>query len=152
MNLSEPQFIHKRCLELIRASAMNENHWERTLLDQTHPRIRDFIKNLDDELAIVSFFAADDDWTLYTTHRMVGEHEGIRAEISRDEFCDTDFGDFKGDFDSPRIETAAIRFGKKSRLFYYETGYASMAPIHYFKFWRLKWPVWRQTYQLSKKA
>jgi len=34
--------------------------------------------------------------------------------------------------------------------FLYETGYASMAPIHYFKFWSLKWPVWQQTYRMDK--
>jgi len=128
---------------------MHEKNWEWTLLDELHSPLESRIEYGDDEHVIVSFFASNRDWTVYTTHRLIGECDGRRAEILQPKFGSTGFGDFKGDLDAPRIEPAKIRIGLRTRPFLYETGYASMAPIHYFKFWSLKWPIWKETYQLS---
>ena len=73
------------------------------------------------------------------------------VSIPQRDFDDCDFGDFKQDLDSPRATTATIRHRKTKSNFRYESGYASMAPIHYFKFWRVKWPAWRQTHLIELK-
>jgi hypothetical protein len=86
-----------------------------------------------------------------TTHRMVGTVDLKRTEISSDDFGVTDFGNFKQDLDSPRITRAKISVRGRSQTFLFESGYASMAPIHYFRFWTRKWPVWRETYRLSRQ-
>ena len=130
---------------------MHEASWEMTLLDRCHDSIASNISLFDDEYPLVSFFAAAGDWTLYTTHRLVGEVSSKRTKIERSDFGSTEFGNFKQDLDSPRVTEAAVSCEHGSRVFLYESGYASMAPIHYFKFWRLKWPAWKETYRIQKE-
>lgn len=101
MKISESQFIRERCLKVIRKASMHEGSWEMTMLDRCHDPIASEVSLNDDEYPLVSFFAADGDWTLYTTHRLVGEVSGKRTEIRRSGFGSTDFGDFKQDLDSP---------------------------------------------------
>ncbi len=151
MKLSESQFIHERCLKVIRKSSMHVDSWEMTLLDRYHDPIESAVRLEDDEYVIVSFFAGEADWTLYTTHRLVGEVSGKRADIERSEFGATDFGNFKQDLDSPRVTKAIIRTKHGTQQFLYESGYASIAPIHYFKFWSLKWPAWKETYRIENE-
>ncbi|MEM8953191.1 MAG: hypothetical protein AAGD22_03480 [Verrucomicrobiota bacterium] len=151
MKLSESQFIRERCLKVIRESSMKEDSWEMTLLDRCHDPIAFGIPLGEDEFPLVSFYAGEGDWTLYTTHRLIGEVSGKRSEITRPDFGSTDFGNFKQDLDSPRVTEATIRCKGDSRVFLYESGYASMAPIHYFKFWNIKWPVWKETYRLEQQ-
>lgn len=151
MNLSESQFIRERCLRMVRKASMHEKHWEWTMLDSIHRPVADQIALCEDEYPIVSFCAGADDWTLMTTHRVVGAVDARRTEIQRDDFGTTDFGNFKQALDSPRITPARVMISGRSQTFLYESGYASMAPIHYFRFWSLKWPAWRETYRLSKE-
>lgn len=151
MKFSESQFIRERCLQVIREASMHVDSWEMTLLDRCHDTIESAVRLEDGEYAIVSFFAGEGDWTLYTTHRLFGEASGKRGEIERSEFGATDFGNFKQDLDSPRVTEAAIRTKRGSQPFLYESGYASMAPIHYFKFWCLKWPVWKEAYRIENE-
>lgn len=129
---------------------MHLDSWERTLLDEQHSQLQKQVRLLPDEFPIVSFYASDEDWTLYTTHRLTGKAEGVKVELEHTQFEDTDFGDFEGDSDSPRIDRALIKNRGKKYYFVYETGFASMAPIHYFKFWSLKWPVWKKTYEINQ--
>ena len=151
MNLSESQFSRERCLKVIREASMHERSWEMTLLDGCHDPIAAAVSLEDGEFPLVSFFAGDGDWTLYTTHRVIGEALSERTEIERSDFGSTDFGNFKQDLDSPRVTEANIRCKQASRVFLYESGYASMAPIHYFKFWSLKWPAWKETYRIENE-
>jgi len=153
METSESQFIRERCLKLIRESSMNEGTWEMTLLGRCHEAIADSVPLRDDEHPIISFYAGPGDWTLYSTHRLIGERSGLRCGMDTADFGSTDFGDFKEDTDAPRVTDAMVhgRHGmRRSQVFLYESGYASMAPIHDFKFWRLKWPVWRETWRLQQ--
>jgi hypothetical protein len=152
MSLTESQFIRERCLRLIRKASMHEKRWEWTLLDQAHELVARQIALRDDEYPIVSFCAGADDWTLMTTYRMVAVVDAERSEIERDAFNTTDdFGNFKQDLDSPRITPAKIKVRGNSHTFLYESGYAAMAPIYYFRFWSLKWPVWKETYRLASQ-
>lgn len=151
MSLTESQFIRERCLALIRKASTHEDHWEWTILDRMHVVVAGQVSLEEDEFPIVSFCAGPGDWTLMTTHRMVGAAGADRSEIERDDYGTTGFGDFKQDLDSPRVTPAKIGVRGRSSTFLYESGYASMAPIHYFKFWRLKWPAWRETYRLSTR-
>src|SRR5437660_7987900 len=103
MSPTQSQFIRERCLRLIRKASMHEKHWEWTMLDNIHKPVAEQSALWDDEYPIVSFCAGADDWTLMTTHRMVGAVDTRRTEIQRDDFGTTDFGDFKQDLDSPRV-------------------------------------------------
>jgi hypothetical protein len=150
MKLFESQFIRERCLKVIRESSMHEGSWEMTLLDRCHDPIESAFPLEDGEYPLISFLAGGD-WTLYTTHRLVGEISGKRAEIDRTEFVSTHFGNFKQDLDSPRVTEASIRTKEGSLEFLYESGYASMAPIYYFRFWSIKWPVWQETYRIENE-
>lgn len=129
---------------------MNESSWEMTILDGIHPAVEPFVQ-FDDELPIISFFDGAGDWTVYTTNRMIGEIDGLRTEIRRSDFGRCNFRDFKQDLDSPRVTVATISCGKRKSQFYYESGYAAIAPIYYFRFWRIKWPVWKETYQIETR-
>ncbi len=136
---------------VIREASMHEGSWEMTLLDRCHDAIASKVSLYDDEYPLVSFFASDGDWNLYTTHRLVGETSGTQTEIECSDFDSTAFGNFKRDLDSPRVTEAVVRSKHGSRVFLYESGYASMAPIHYFKFWSLKWPAWKETYRIENE-
>jgi len=151
MSLTESQFIKERCLKVIREASMHEKHWEWTILDRVHEVVARQTALHAGEHPIVSFCANSNDWTLMTTHRLVGSVDAQRTEIGRDDFSTTDFGNFKQDLDSPRITPAKISVRGRNQTFLYESGYASMAPIHYFKFWSLKWPAWRETYRLLQE-
>lgn len=83
MKLSESQFIRERCLKVIREASMHEIAWEVTLLDRCHDPIVSTIQLDGDGYPLVSFFAGTGDWTLFTTHRIVGEALGKRAGIER---------------------------------------------------------------------
>src|SRR4030095_1127935 len=148
MAVTESQFIHERCLGLIRGASMHEARWEWTMLDRVHDALADRVKLAENECPIVSFFVSQDDWTLMTTHRIACSFGGRFYEISRDQFGTVDFGNFKQDVNSPCVTTACMTVGRKSIEFLYESGYASMAPINYLKFWHTKWPVWKKTYAL----
>lgn len=148
MKTSESEFIRDRCLRLIRKSSMHEGSWEMTLLDHCHAPIASKVLLDDHEYALVSFFAGDGDWTLYTTHRLVGEVAYERTEIGRLDFGTTDFQHFRHGPNPPRVKTATIHCQQGSHVFLYESGYASMAPIYYFIFWSQKWPVWSKTHRL----
>ena len=124
---------------------MHEKRWEWTILDRVHEALAAKANLRHDEYPIVSFYAGADDWTLMTTHRMLGSVDAQRTEIGRDDFSTTDFGDFKQDLDSARITRARIVVKGESHTFLYESGYASMAPIYYLRFWSVKWPVWRES-------
>lgn len=125
---------------------MRVESWKMTLLDQCHDPIARQVVLEPGELPVISFFASDGNWTLYTTHRLLGEKAGVRTEIAAPDFKGVAFGDLKQGLGSPVVE-AVMRCGEIRRVFLYESGYASMAPIYYFRFWSLKWPVWKETYR-----
>lgn len=152
MKLSESEFIRDRSLKLIRESSMNVDAWDMTLLNRCHNAISSILPLKDGEYSLISFYAASGDWTLYTTRRIVGEVNGVRFECESSEYGAVDFGNFKLSLDSPQVAIAKIRTENGDVQFRYETGYASMAPINYFKFWNLKWPVWKETYRLENTS
>jgi len=150
--MTESQFIRKRCLEVIRKAAMNESSWEMTILDAIHSSLSKRLKIKEGEYPIISFFAGDRDWTIYTTRRLIGESDGVSLEIESEDFASWDYGNFKQDLDSPRVIEAVTQHKGRKAGIRYESGYASMAPIYYFRFWKIKWPVWKKTYELGNTA
>jgi len=150
MKLSESQFIRERCLKVIRETSMHEDSWEMTLLDRCHDFTVSIFPLDEGEYPLISFLAGGD-WTLYTTHRLIGEISGKRVEIDRTDFGSDDFGNFKQDLDSPQVTEASIRTKNGLQKFLYESGYASMAPIYYFRFWSIKWPIWKETYRIENE-
>jgi hypothetical protein len=123
-----------------------------TLVDAMHAGVRERISLRKDELPIVSFFADDSRWTLYTTHRFLGANGSEWFEAPCDSFGETEWGNFKLVLERPAVVEATLCHDNRTVVFLYESGYASMAPIYYFRFWSQKWTVWKRTYQLTYPA
>ena len=149
MPISESQFIHERCLRMIREASMAEESWRYTLLDQLHHSINSLVKIEDEELPLFSVFVDDLNWTVGTTHNFFCSLRRKKRKIQPSQFGSTVFGDFKQDLANPRPSHATLKCGWREVKFLYESGTASMPPIHYFKFWSLKWPVWKETYRVD---
>jgi len=80
-------------------------------------------------------------WYTLTTERVIGVFGSHAVRERANDIETVDFGNFKGYGDRfTEIMTLSLGDNKKYRL-EYETGSASMAPIYYFKFWDIKFPI-----------
>jgi hypothetical protein len=158
LHLSEAQFLRERCLYVIRESSMLDRPWRWTILADRHEMVAEQTKLKGEESPIVSFCHDAENWTLLTTRRMIAKVFGLREEVSAGRFGAADFGNFKGDVKRPTMSAATVlrtpRFFGRGRpvSFFYESGYASMPPIAYFKFWAEKWPVWKRAYECTVRS
>ena len=82
-----------------------------------------------------------DSWFAMTSARLISYGFGSMFAVSPLEIESWKWGDFKTGL-LPGIGTARLQMknGTVSSL-KYETGYASMAPIHYARFWDAKYPA-----------
>jgi hypothetical protein len=159
VHLTESQFIKERCLHMIRQSSMVDKPWRWTLLDQRHKLVAEQTTLHDDEYPIVSICFGADNWTLLTTHRMISMMSAHRSELDAARFGEASYGNFKGDLNDPMMVSATVSpkpsFLGRARgpvSFVYESGYASMPPIDYFKFWAVKWPAWKKAYECAIRS
>lgn len=115
--------------------------WRYTAVDEVHPELADRVSLQHDELAIVSSFISPASWYLLTTRRILGWYFGDRVDEFPLAVKDYDFCNFKG-FGEKETEAWILR-GKDETLhrLEFETRLASMAPIYYMRFWRIKYPV-----------
>jgi hypothetical protein len=89
----------------------------------------------------VSFFLSQQSWYLLTSRRVLGSYSGLSVEVAALDIVKDDFVDPKGHNGSEiEVVTCWSANGSKAVL-QYETGRASMAPIHYFRYWKLKYPI-----------
>lgn len=120
---------------------MKESEWLYTIVDSLHESIHDQIQLEDAELPLVSFYFDSSNWWAMTTSRCVGTHSG--EPFSVDPATDTEWvwGNFKHDLKAELETVRVTRDDGTTADFLYETGYAAMAPIHYQRFWEIKYPI-----------
>lgn len=120
---------------------MNPVNWRFTLINSIHPAVSERIRMQSGELPIVSCYISDRSWYLFTTRRTVGAYGGQQVEVVPTCVHDYHFGNFKGYHgEETNVMTLVSAEGREVQL-EYETGAASMAPIHYLLFWRTKYRV-----------
>jgi hypothetical protein len=133
--------IKEHCVKYIHKPSMEMDEWIFTKVDNIHQEITNIVKFNEFEVPIVSCFINDSSWYILTSERVIGAYSDSQVEERTENIADTKFGNFKGNR-SKKTEIMLLSFnnGKESRL-EYETGYASMAPIYYFRFWKIKFPI-----------
>lgn len=114
---------------------MRETEWRYTCLQVAHECLEPLISLEPDELPIVSCSIDADSWFVMTSKQIEISNKCQRDTVDPLEIKSADWGDFKTDL-QPEIGTATLVLNDETSLSLpYETGYASMAPIHYVKFW-----------------
>ena len=117
------------------------DEWNSTKIDSVHPEIEKAANLNALELPIVSCYMGDSSWYTLTTERVIGTYLNDQIDENIQNIINKDFGHFKGNSDRKReIVLLQSGDGKNFRL-EYETGNASMAPIYYFRFWEIKFPI-----------
>ena len=112
-----------------------------TLVGESHPEVARHVELPPSELPLVSFFLSEESWCLLTTRRILGCFSGQGIEIAALDVLEDRFGNFKGRGGrETEIMTLQVVGGGEVRL-EYETGRASMAPIYYFRYWKIKFPI-----------
>jgi hypothetical protein len=133
--------IRATALWYIGKQTMDPQTWYYTTVGETHPEISARVELQPGELYVVSFFLSTNSWYTLTTRRVVGAFEGQEVAVSALSVCDANFGDFKtrGRV-GLGIMTLRLDDGSSVRL-QYETWKASMAPMYYFRYWAIKYPI-----------
>ncbi len=125
----------------IRQHCMREVEWRYTCLQIAHEPLQSLISLEPDELPIVSCFIDTDSWFVMTSKRIEISNKDRRDTVIPLEIKSWDWGDFKAGME-PKIGAATLTLNDGTSLSLpYETGYASMAPIHYEMFWSVKYPA-----------
>ncbi len=125
----------------IEKASMEPASWRFTMIGAVHPAVAERAAMEEGELPIASCFISEESWYLFTTRRILGTHGGQSYNEAANDILDSRFGSIKGD---GHEETTVMKLkfpGGREVQLEYETGGASMAPIHYKEFWRLKYPV-----------
>ena len=117
-------------LAAIRRHAIDLNDWKYTQIDpQSLP---EQIILQDEEIAIVYSQFTKDDWTVFTSRRIVGKSETKLDEILFRDIDDFIFGDFKNLNLTKTFFRITDIYGERAD-FFMETGKASMASIYALK-------------------
>jgi hypothetical protein len=120
---------------------MREQQWLYTRLLHLHDELKSVVVLQLKECLIVSCYIDRDHWFAMTSARMITCNNNEKVVANPLDAKWWDWGDFKTGLE-PRIGTARIDLKDGTSFsFQYETGYASMAPIYYELFWRVKYPA-----------
>jgi hypothetical protein len=136
------QKIRSTALWYVRNHSMDPETWRWTLLGEAHPQTAALADLEPGELALVSFFLSPESWYLFTTRRVLGTYAGQQIEARALDVVEDRFRNFKGTIGGVATEVMTLRLacGAEVRL-EYETFLASMGPIYYFRYWRVKYPI-----------
>lgn len=133
--------VHSAALAHIRRSTMKEAEWLYTELDCLRESIGDDIQLENEEHPLVSFYLDSSNWWAMTTSRCIGVTSGARFSVNPVTATEWVWGNFKHEGRAELQTVRVTRHDGTSVDFLYETGYASMAPIRYQRFWKLKYPI-----------
>jgi hypothetical protein len=120
---------------------MREEQWLYTRLLHLHDEMKCVVALEPRECLIVSCYIDRRHWFAMTSGRMISCDNNKKVVANPLDVKRWHWGDFKTGLE-PRVGTARIDLkAGASFSFQYETGYASMAPIYYEQFWRVKYPA-----------
>lgn len=139
MDILIDEKIQRVALKHIENSSMDPSDWKYTILGSIHTIILEHVKLEKDELPIVSIYISDSNWSVYSTRRIFGIYEGEESQILSSSKILGEYGNAKDKNNESKVAT--YKLDNEVSKFAYETGKASMAPIHYMKFWNLKYPI-----------
>lgn len=125
----------------IRKHAMEPSSWAYTRLSNHDNDLMDRAQLTENELPIVSCQISTDSWYVLTTRRVTAEHAGDYVDTLATDIEREGLGDFKGHDGARTRPLSLVLNGGERKTIEYETGRASMAPIYYFSFWGLKYPI-----------
>jgi hypothetical protein len=133
--------IHSTALRYINQHAMDLPTWQYTLVGNAQPEVLSRAELKPGELPLVGFFLADASWYLLSTRRVLGSYADQNVDVAALDVHEDHFGNFKG-IGGTKTELMKLRLthGFEATL-QYETRKASMAPIYYFRYWSIKYPV-----------
>jgi hypothetical protein len=133
--------IRTVALRYIKKHTTNHSQWRFTSLDALPERLVRIVPLDPQELPIVTCFIDAQRWYAMTTARIFGVFSGSRFNCNPLEVTQWRWADFKHAGRS-EVETATFALSTGTHIrFAYETGPAAMAPIHYERFWTIKYPV-----------
>jgi len=133
--------IRSTALWYIGKHTMDPPTWQWTLVGAAHPEVLARVELEPCELPLVSFSVSNATWYLLTTRRVLGHHSGRRVRVGALDVLENNFGDFKG-HGGAKLQVMTLRLaGGREAALQYETGRASMAPIYYFRYWTIKYPI-----------
>jgi hypothetical protein len=135
------QKIQQVAVRYIEKNSMDRASWQFTLIGKAHKANAGLALLQAGELPVVSCRISAESWYLLTTRRIVGKYMEREVEASPMDVAGEHFGNLKG-HQGRNTEIMNLKFsqGREATL-EYETGKASMAPIYYLIFWRLKFPA-----------
>jgi hypothetical protein len=120
---------------------MDPPTWRYTLVGEAHVEVFSRAELEPGEFPLVSFFFSEASWYLLATRRVLGAYAGRRVSVPALAVGEDRFGDFKG-YNGAELEVMKLRLASAEEfLLQYETGRASMAPIYYFLYWKVKYPI-----------
>jgi hypothetical protein len=133
--------IRTTALAYIGKHCMNPDTWRFTLIGDAHPGVITHARLEHDEAPLVSFWLGEESWYLFSTRRILGSYGGKNVEAAALDVREDHFGDFKG-IQGAELELMYLHLDSGfDAVLQYETSKASMAPIYYFRYWHVKYPV-----------
>jgi hypothetical protein len=133
--------IRSTALWYIGKHTMDPPTWRYTLVGNAHPEVLSRAELGPGELPLVSFFLSEASWYVLTTRRVIGAYSGQRVQPGALDVLDARFGNFKG-YGGTELEVMTLRLASALQAaLQYETGRASMAPMYYFRYWKIKYPI-----------
>ncbi len=133
--------IRTTALGYINKHVMNPSAWRATSVGEIHPKLTVLADMKLEELPIVSCFHSESSWSVLSTRRVVGVRYGQMVDLPVLDIVESRFGNFKG-LGTSTSDLMRLRMANGRVLeLEYETGPASMAPIYYFRYWAVKYPL-----------
>lgn len=125
----------------IRKHSMKLEAWRYTRLNDHHNKLVEHLDSGDGELPVVTSYVSEQSWYILSTRRVISFVNGKRGDVPASETETSGYGNFKG-YGNQRTERMTLQSQHlPAASLEFETGYASMAPIYYFRFWAIRYPI-----------
>jgi hypothetical protein len=124
----------------IRRHVRKEDAWCFTQLDSLPESLAGIAQFEPEELPVVACYIDPARWYVMSTSRIFGAYRSSQFDVTPLDVVKWRWGVSKGRGNMGSVETAQLSLADRSRIaIAYETGYASMAPMYYERFWRGKY-------------
>ena len=139
--------IRKHIVRYIRKASGDVSEWKYTKIDEAHEKVLKKIEIAPGEFPIVSFYLSENSFYLLTTRRVAGFYDKREVEFFPTYIKQDNFGNFKGlnselyRYKHIEVVTFDVEGENYCQRLQFETGKASMAPIYYFRWWEIKYPI-----------
>jgi hypothetical protein len=134
--------IRSTALWYIGKHTMDPPTWRYTRIGDGHPEVLSRAGLEPGELSLVSFFLSKASWYGLTTRRVVGSYSGRDVSVAAPDIVRDDFGDNPKGYGGVELQVMTLRHANGEEFaLQFEAGRAWMAPIYYFSYWKIKYPI-----------